>query len=127
LVHVKTTKEIGDLGEKIAKKYLENKGFKVIAQNYRKKWGEIDLIAVRKSVYHFVEVKSVAREKPPAGEGEYRPEENVHPQKLKRLHRAIETYLAEYNVESDWQLDVVGVFLNLKDRKAHCRILENVL
>jgi len=124
---VKTTKEIGDLGEKIAKKYLENKGFEVIAQNYRKKWGEIDLIAVRKSVYHFVEVKSVAREKLLAGDGEYRPEENVHPHKLKRLHRAIETYLAEYNIENDWQLDVVGVFLNLKDRKAHCRILENVL
>lgn len=37
--------KIGNLGENIACNFLEKKGFKIIERNYRKKWGEIDIIA----------------------------------------------------------------------------------
>ncbi|KKT37913.1 MAG: hypothetical protein UW27_C0008G0048 [Parcubacteria group bacterium GW2011_GWA1_44_13] len=54
--------KIGRLGEDIAVKYLENKGFLVIERNYLKKCGEIDVIAKKAGITHFIEVKSVTRE-----------------------------------------------------------------
>ena len=59
----------------------------------------------------------------------YRPEENVHPGKLKRLHRAIQTYLLERRVPEDkeWQVDVACVYLDFSTRKAHVEVLENVI
>ena len=38
-------KEVGRVGEDIAAQFLERKGFKILARNYRKPWGEIDIIA----------------------------------------------------------------------------------
>ena len=54
--------KIGRLGEDIAIKYLQNKGFLVIGQNYLKKCGEIDIIAKKDRVLHFIEVKTVSHE-----------------------------------------------------------------
>ena len=53
----------GKVGECIAVKFLENKGFEIIEQNYRKKYGEIDIIAQKGKILHFIEVKSVSCEK----------------------------------------------------------------
>ena len=36
--------KIGEYGEKIAQEYLENKGYTILARNFHKKWGEIDII-----------------------------------------------------------------------------------
>ena len=112
---------------------LENKGFKIITRNYLKKWGEIDVIAEKDDILHFVEVKTVSRENVRDISREtldnYRPEENVHPWKLKRLSRAIQSYLLENRVEADksWQLDIVAVFLDLKNKEAKVRFTENVI
>ncbi|MBV9159572.1 MAG: YraN family protein [Candidatus Kaiserbacteria bacterium] len=48
---------IGDMGESIAAQYLERKGFRIIDRNYLKPWGEIDIIAEKSGIIHFVEVK----------------------------------------------------------------------
>jgi putative endonuclease len=128
---VKTKKqEIGELGENIACEYLERKGFDIIGRNYRKKWGEIDIVAEKDGILHFIEVKSVSvqtLENVIRETEKYQPEDNVHPWKLKRLHRAIQTYLLEKNLENEWQLDVMAVFLDMKTRKAKVRITENVI
>ncbi len=54
-------RKIGDLGEGISCNYLKNKGFSIIDRNYWKPWGEIDIIASKKGVIHFVEVKTVTQ------------------------------------------------------------------
>ena len=46
------------LGEEIAANYLKNKGYKIIERNFRKGYGEIDIICVRDNVLVFVEVKT---------------------------------------------------------------------
>lgn len=55
------TQRIGMLGEELVAKFLMKRGFNVIDRNFRKKWGEIDVIATKKNILHFVEVKSVSR------------------------------------------------------------------
>ena len=129
---VKTKKrEIGDTGEGVVCRYLKTKGYRIVERNYWKPWGEIDIVAEKGSVLSFIEVKSVSRE---AGGGgisrrTYRPEENMHPAKVKRLHRAIQTYLLDHKVPESktWQLDLACAFLDFKTHKAHVELLENIV
>ena len=130
-------RKIGDIGENIACEFLVKRGFKVIGRNYLKKWGEIDIIAEKQGILHFVEVKSVtcgtlrpvrpAQGKTSDISDAYRPEENMHPGKLKRLSRVIQTYLMSKRVDKDWQLDLVTVNIDMDKRIGHCEIIENVI
>ena len=118
-------RKIGDIGEEVVCKYLETKGFRVLERNYLRKWGEIDIVAEKGQLLSFIEVKSVSRE---PGKG-YRPEENMHPAKLKRLHRVIQTYLLDRKVpdSKEWRVDVACVYLDFSTRKARVEMLENVI
>jgi len=129
-INMAKNKEIGQLGERIAGKWLENHGYKVLDRNYWKKWGEIDIISTKDEVLHFVEVKSVTcADLSHIGKlnDEHNPEENVHPKKLQRLYRTIESYLLEKNWEGEWVLDVLAVYLDLQQRQAKVKILENIV
>lgn len=132
-VHQKklNNKLIGRYGEDIAVRYLANKGFLVLDRNYLKKWGEIDIVARRTEKVHFIEVKAVSYEtkaflEQSVSRGTWRPEENVHPQKLKRLHRAIESWLMEHDYEGDWQVDVIAVRMVTREKYATIKYIENV-
>lgn len=123
--------EVGRTGEDIACKFLVKRGFQIKDQNYRKKWGEIDIIAKKGKVLHFVEVKTVTRENLSdiscVTDG-YRPEDNVHPWKLQRLSRTIQTYLLDKNYDDvEWVFDVATVYLVLRDKKAKVQLLENII
>jgi len=147
----KNRTEVGKIGEDTACKYLEKHGFTIVERNYWKKWGEIDIIATKAGlsfggdnssdsfapVLHFIEVKAITRSRgrstsPGIGGGttnpDYEPEENVHSWKLKRLSRAIQTYLIErkINNEREWQVDVITVELDFETRNAKMKILEDI-
>ncbi|MES2006985.1 MAG: YraN family protein [Patescibacteria group bacterium] len=115
-------RRIGDIGEEVVCKYLENKGYFVRERNYWKPWGEIDIIAEKANSISFVEVKSVSREN-------IRPEENMHPAKLKRLHRVVQTYLLDRKVPESkkWQIDLACVFLDFSTKRARVEMLENII
>ena len=124
-------RKLGDICETIAVKHLVKHKYKILGRNYLKKWGEIDIIAKdsvsRPHTIHFIEVKGkVSRESTISS---YRPEENVHPWKLKRLWRAIQTWLAENKVPDDveWQIDVMAVILDEVRRKAKIRWTKNII
>ena len=73
-------KNVGRGGENIACQFLERHGYKVVERNYRRKWGEIDIIATKDGTVRFVEVKAVSREiskMDGSREMDYRPEERV--------------------------------------------------
>lgn len=121
LVNDPTTAEVGKLGEELAARFLKQKGHSIVHRNYSKSWGEIDLVSEKSGTIHFIEVKTFSRET------HLQPEDNVHLKKLKRLHRAIETFVEEFHVKGEWQLDVVAVHLGVKDKTARCRHIKNVL
>jgi putative endonuclease len=122
-----TTREIGKLGEDIACKWLVNHGFLVVERNYLKKWGELDIVAAKDKVIHFIEVKSGTLVSKMANTR--RLEENVHELKVRRLRRTIATYLAERRLgnEARFQFHVLTVTLNNETRRARVNFLENIV
>lgn len=118
------------MGEDIAARFLVGKGFSIITRNFRKPWGEIDIIAKRGEIYRFVEVKAVSCESSGnvsrVTQG-YRPEEQAHPEKLRKVARTAELYMAEEGKGEEFQVDVVAVRLDFTRRIANCRLYENAL
>lgn len=124
-------KEIGWLGETIACKYLENKGFSILERNYLRKWGELDIVSCATSKIHFVEVKTVSygtkAELEAAKTDSWRPEENVTAFKIQKMARAIETWLADNNCDLDWQIDVVAIRVVPNEKYAKVKYLPNII
>ncbi|MFA6552506.1 MAG: YraN family protein [Candidatus Paceibacterota bacterium] len=135
---------LGDLGEKTACKFLVKRGYEIVERNYLRKCGEIDIVTKKKDTIHFVEVKTVSCERLKEGRADvthetkpqnmaqndsYRPEDNIHPWKLKRLSRTIQSYLAEKRIAESqkWQFDAITVLLNVKDKLAKIDFLENLI
>lgn len=123
---------IGRIGEDVAVKFLKNRGFSILERNYWQKWGELDIVAEKEDLIHFVEVKSVSCEmfsdfSRETNNERFRPEDNIHDAKIKRLYRTIETYLAEKNEEREWQFDAIIVRLGIKDKKASVDFIENIV
>jgi Holliday junction resolvase-like predicted endonuclease len=159
-------RETGDVGEKIAGRFLRSKGFEIVGWNYLKPWGEIDIIVKKKGKMHFVEVKTISitgfvvyktpnflkkckiflsdklLARPERAYDiseissdeenrvdEYRPEDNLHPWKLKRLKRAITSYLSEKRMseEDDWQFDAITVRIEEKGKTALVEYLGDII
>jgi len=132
--------KIGKIGEDCACQYLEKNGYKVIERNYLKKWGEIDIVARREKKLYFVEVKTVSRVISETRDtvnfkdisdknDSYRAEDNMHPWKLKRLARTIQSYLLDKDISDDvdWQFDVATVYLDMARKLSDVRILPDVV
>lgn len=123
--------EVGRVGEDTACRFLVKRGFSIVERNYLRKWGEIDIVARKKGVVRFVEVKTVSRNLGKGviretGDG-YRAEDNLHAWKLKRLSRVIQTYILEKDIKGEWQFDVVTVLLDTENRLAKVEFLENLV
>ncbi|MBM2817528.1 MAG: hypothetical protein HW401_118 [Parcubacteria group bacterium] len=143
----KHNQNIGKIGEETACKFLMKRGYQIVLRNYWKKWGEIDIIAKKDQIIYFVEVKTVSKDLTSVGvsgnfvshennkyvnhetSDSYRPEDNIHPWKLKRLSRAIQTYLIENNMSEDdkWQFDAITVFLDIKNKTAKADHIKDII
>lgn len=123
-VFTSKTQKTGEIGENIAVKFLVKHGFSILDRNYTKKWGEIDIVAEKESKLYFVEVKSVTHETPDS-----RPEDNMHPWKLKRLSRIIQTYLMSDKIDEDkeWQVDLLVVYMDMKSKKAKIKVVKDII
>lgn len=123
-----STKERGALGENIACEYLVRHGFSIIARNVARKTGEIDIIAEKEGVFHFVEVKSVLCETFPDRDnaGGYNPAFNLHANKIRKVVRTAEWYLKDMRWEGAWQVDGVLVWLCTPHRLARVEYLPQI-
>lgn len=126
--NVMKNKQVGNIGEDAALKYLSSKGYRIIERNYRRAWGEIDIVAQKGKKVHFVEVKSISRENmQKVSQNAYRPEENFHVKKQDRFLRIAQTYVEKHAVEQEWQLDLITIEIIIKDKKVLLNHIENVL
>lgn len=130
-------RKLGNIGERIAVRYLKDQGYKILDRNYQKKWGEIDIVVLQgrspgdspqECVLVFVEVKTKGRTKGDSPQ-DYSPEENIHWQKQKRLIRTAQTYLLEkhYPSETNWQIDTIAVELDFEKRRANLRHIKDAV
>ncbi len=118
----------GEVGESIAVKYLESKGYAVLERNYTKRCGEIDIEAQKEGKVYFIEVKSrsVRTFHENAGHG-VNPAENMHYRKLLRFRRVVAEYLFERKIGTSWQVGVILICMNTRTRIARIQYLENVI
>ena len=120
------SKRIGNLGEDIAVRFLEKRGYSVIERNYLRKVGEIDVICQKGEVVYFVEVKTVSRETVSRETADtFRPEDNLHKNKLLRLERTINMYIEDRNIENDWEVMAVIVTIDTISKIARVKLLKD--
>ena len=110
------SQKIGELGEKIAQQYLQEKGYRIIESNFNCRWGEIDIIAFSHETYHFIEVKTVTREK--MEKYNWKPSQNFHMQKLEKMIKAIDYYRYQNREVLHVKLMLISVVLDGKTKKA---------
>lgn len=96
--------EFAKLGEKEAIHFLKTNGYKIITQNYRTKFGEIDIIAQEKDTLVFIEVK--ARHTDTFGE----PEAAVNKFKQNQISKAAIVFLKKNNLlEKRARFDIIAI------------------
>lgn len=93
---------VGGWGETVAARYLEERGYHLLARNVRTPYGEIDIIAEKGGFTIFVEVK--ARTSSSLGP----PEIAVTPRKQAHMRAAAEHYAQVHEIDY-WQIDVIAV------------------
>ena len=123
---MKNTREKGDFGEEIACVYLKKHGYFVQDRNYLRKWGEIDIVAIKDEILHFIEVKSIFDNGQSIG---HKPEENVHELKQRRLRRVIQTYLVDrnYGLDAKFKFHIITVRIINSTGKSYVKMLENII
>ena len=89
----------GNIGEEKAISFLEERGFCIIDRNYYSRFGEIDIIATKEDVLHFIEVKS----------GEYDPIYQITPSKISKILKTADIYMQKKRLDQDYCLDAIIV------------------
>lgn len=121
----KKMNKVGKFGEDIACLFLMKHSYIIVERNHLRKWGELDIVAKKENKLYFIEVKTVQQDVTRATG--YRPEDNMHKAKIKRFVRIIQTYLQEMNIKNDWQVALIAVRVDMANKKAKVRFIENLI
>ena len=116
-----TNKQIGKYGEDIAKNFLIKKGYSIIEMNYRySRVAEIDIIAAKNNILHFVEVKT--RTQKFYGD----PLEAITFKKMKQIFSCAIQYISQVDKKyNGYQIDAIGVVLQ-NDKVEEIDHIENI-
>src|SRR3989339_464522 len=100
-------KSLGNAGELFVVQHLQNLGFTICAQNYRKFFGEVDIIACKKNLYIFVEVKTRKSDVMAMGQ-------LISPSKQQKVIKTAQTFIAENQLDRNnvCRFDVALVLQN---------------
>ncbi|MFA6550217.1 MAG: YraN family protein [Candidatus Gracilibacteria bacterium] len=94
------------IGEDIAEKYLILRGYKILCRNFRKRVGEIDLIAEFRGKIIFIEVKT--RKNNIFGD----PEDSISKNKIRKIFETGVAFMRENSLKNAFQIDIVSIKLN---------------
>lgn len=110
----KATNEFGELGERLAARWLERSGWRVLARRFRAGRRDIDLVVEREGTVAFVEVKARA------GETFGDPVEAVHRRKQRSLTKSAQVWIGRHGRDGEsYRFDVVGILV--RDRRVFVR------
>jgi putative endonuclease len=103
--------EIGKIGEDLARGYLEKQGYKILEQNYKTKYAEIDLVAEKPAGFFkqgtlvFVEVRTKV------GENFGSPEDTINKAKLWKVLQNAKSYTAFKKWDGPSRVDAICIVL----------------
>ncbi len=103
-------KRTGAQGEALARRYLRQRGYRIIDSNWSSLFGELDIVAERAGALTFVEVKTRRAADTEAALG------GITTAKKERMLKAVYQYLHEKELDPDtpWRIDVIAVALDGK-------------
>lgn len=118
---MKISNPIAIKGEELATKFLKEKGYKIIDRNFRKGYGEIDVIAIHENVLVFVEVKT--RTSNAYGS----PLEAISYFKLKSLLKTAEFYKSlNPKLPDSLRIDAISIMLDNSENLSSIEHIENI-
>lgn len=109
----------GSHGEQMAADYFIKNGYTIMERNWRHSNWEVDLIASRDNILHFIEVKT--RRSKIFGH----PEENVSKKKIESLTNAAEEYLFRHPEWTRIQFDILSIAIS-ENEAADYFLIEDV-
>jgi putative endonuclease len=110
--------ELGKTGEDLAVQYFTAQGYSILFRNWRYKHEEIDVIAVKNGILHFIEVKTRSNSKFGL------PEESINRKKLRSFLNAAQAFLHRHAEWKRIQFDVLSI--SMVDGKAAYFLIEDV-
>lgn len=118
---MKISSPVGVKGEDLAVDYLRKKGYRIIERNFRKGYGEIDIIALENKVLVFVEVKTRTTDLYGT------PFEQISSSKLRSLVKTAEFYRhTNSNLPDQIRIDAIGVMLDSNGNAKDIDHIENI-
>jgi len=102
---------LGNIAEDKACLYIQERGFQIIERNFTLRGGEIDIIAIKDEVLHFIEVKSGSS---------YDPLYNITPKKLQHVINTAHRFMQKKHLDLCFQIDAISVQDNT------CKLIENI-
>ena len=111
--------QTGTTGEVMAVKHLAEKGFEILHQNWRHSHWEVDIIASKDGILHFIEVKTRRTKK--FGH----PEDSVSKKKIQNLINASEEYLYQFPEWKRIQFNILSITI-LKNEPVEYFFIEDV-
>jgi putative endonuclease len=99
----------GQYAQEVARRHIEGQGYRILEENYRCRWGELDIVALEGACLVAVEVRS--RSSSAFGS----PEESITPAKARRLAILVDAYRADrahLDLPVDSRIDLIAVDLS---------------
>ena len=115
-------RDVGILGEKLARDFLEKRGYHIRENNYRCPEGEVDIVAKHEDSLVFIEVRT----KKSLEFGS--PEESITLTKMERLRAIASHYQQTHNnLPASWRIDVVAVEIDQRGKPLRIELIENAV
>lgn len=95
--------DLGKQGEQLAEDFLIGRGYTILHRNWRYSRYEIDIVALKNDLPHFIEVKT--RSSTQFGE----PEEAVTKKKIRFLLQAADEFLFKHPQFNNFRLDILSI------------------
>jgi len=115
-------RETGIMGEKLARDFLAERGYKILESNYRCPHGEIDIIARDEESLVFIEVRTKTSHEFGS------PEESITAAKKEKLRDTAYHYQQTHDdLPQSWRIDFVAVELDARGKPSRIELFQNAV